>query len=63
MKCGNHIGFEQTTQLAQLHLLERAGERVAGTVDQHIDTAVLGVDLLDESSDRSLVGDVESAGV
>ena len=61
MECGNHIGFEEMAQFVELHLLERAGERVAGAVDQHVDTAVLGVDLLDESSYGRLVGDIERA--
>ena len=48
LKRGNHIGVEQMPQLAQLDLLERAGKRVAGAVDQYVDATVVGVDLLDE---------------
>ena len=63
MKCGNHIGFEEVPQFAQLHLLERTGERVTGAVDQNVDTAMLGVDLLNESIHGGLIGDVERTGL
>ena len=63
MKCGNHIGFEEVPKFTQLHLLERAGERVTSAVDQNIDTAVLGDDLLDELIHAGLVGDVERTGL
>jgi hypothetical protein len=39
------------------------GERVTGAVDQNVDAAVLGVDLLDESIYGGLIGDVERTGL
>ena len=55
--------LEELSYVAQLHLLERTGQRVPGAVDEEVDTPVVGMDLLDESSDGGLVGDVEPAGL
>src|SRR3954447_2954276 len=62
MKRGNDIGLEEASYVAQRHLLERAGKRESGAVYEDIHAPVVGVDLLDESGNSGLIGDVEGAG-
>lgn len=63
MKGGNHIRLEEVPEVTQCHLLERARKRVSGAVDEDVHAPVVGVDLLDKSGDRGLIGDIESAGL
>ena len=63
MQHRNHIGLEDAPQVAQRHLLERAGKPESGAVDEDVHAPVVGVDLLDESGHGGLVGDVEGAGL
>jgi hypothetical protein len=63
VKRRNHIGLEEASYVAQRHLLERAGKRESGAVDEDVHTPVVGVDLLDELGYSGLIGDVECAGL
>jgi len=57
------MGLEEASYVAQGHLLERAGKRESGTVDEDVHNPVVGVDLLDESGHSGLIGDVECASL
>ena len=63
MQYRDDMGLEEVSNVAQRRLLEWAAGRDSGAVDQDVDTAAVGVDLLDESGHRSLVGDVERPGL
>ncbi len=63
MKHRNHIGLEDASQIAQRHLLERAGQPESGIVDEDVHPSVVGVYLLDESGYGGLIGDVDGAGL
>ena len=52
------VDLELVAGLGQGHVFERAVGAVAGVVDQHVDAAFFGEDLLDPGLHRLVVGDV-----
>ena len=61
----DHVHREQRRGRVGAHVLEANGVRLVeapGRVHEHVDPPVQGVRLLNEASDRSLIGDVELMG-